>query len=366
MTPDVESERVLYQRQAGADIGDDGIAASFGNDASALEALDNGVVLLDLSHWGRLRLSGGGRKAFLHGQTTNDINSLQKGQSRETVVTDPQARTVDLMTVIATDNALLCVTSPGMAAPLAQRFEKYIFPADDVAVQDVSERTAMLALAGPESDAVLGEIGLTGLAGQPVGSSAMVAFKGSPVVATIRSVFGGGDAEARGCVIVADESVAGDLWRVLALRGAVPMGSVVAERARVMKGRPMAGAELTKEFTALEAGLYFAIAEDKGCYVGQEAISKVVKHDAVRRQLWGFRMPPGSSCAVGATMYDGNGEELGPVTSVVEGEKDGEVAGLAYVRCRYKGKQANVEAMLVRVGECEGITKRIPFAKRSF
>ena len=65
----------------------DGVAVSFGEDSDrrAAEAWQHGVVLVDRSHWGRLRLSGDGRKDFLHGQTTADINCLKPGQFCESV-----------------------------------------------------------------------------------------------------------------------------------------------------------------------------------------------------------------------------------------------------------------------------------------
>lgn len=43
------------------------------------------AVVADRSHWGRLRLSGEGRLAFLHGQSTADIQALQPGSGCDTV-----------------------------------------------------------------------------------------------------------------------------------------------------------------------------------------------------------------------------------------------------------------------------------------
>ncbi len=54
-------------------------------------------------------------------------------------------------------------------------------------------------------------------------------------------------------------------------QGAVPMGELGWERARVLAGRPAPGAELTLDHTPLEAGLGGAVSLDKGCYIGQEA-----------------------------------------------------------------------------------------------
>jgi glycine cleavage system aminomethyltransferase T len=65
----------------------DGIVSSYGedNDRRAAEAWQHGVVLVDRSHCGRLRLAGGDRLNFLHGQSTADINRLKPGQLCDTV-----------------------------------------------------------------------------------------------------------------------------------------------------------------------------------------------------------------------------------------------------------------------------------------
>lgn len=47
------------------------------------------------------------------------------------------------------------------------------------------------------------------------------------------------------------------------------MGEDDWNAARVLDGRPAAGAELTEEFNPLEAGLYHAVSLNKGCYIGQ-------------------------------------------------------------------------------------------------
>lgn len=67
------------------------VAVSFGeeNDRKASEAWEHGVVLVDRSHWGRLRVVGSGHLDFLHGQTTADIKTLQPGEGRQAVSSLP-------------------------------------------------------------------------------------------------------------------------------------------------------------------------------------------------------------------------------------------------------------------------------------
>lgn len=57
--------------------------------------------------------------------------------------------------------------------------------------------------------------------------------------------------------------------------GVEPFGADCWEIARVLAGRPKAGAELTEDYNPLEAGLYHACSVTKGCSIGQETINKV-------------------------------------------------------------------------------------------
>ena len=48
------------------------------------------MVLVDRSHWGRLRVSGADRLKFLHGQSTAHFTGLQPGQGVDTVCSFPK------------------------------------------------------------------------------------------------------------------------------------------------------------------------------------------------------------------------------------------------------------------------------------
>ena len=69
------------------------------------------------------------------------------------------ARTLDLATALIQETGVLLIVSPEMKGQLLERFDKYIFPADKVAVTDISSRCKMFSLIGPAADDVLQEIG---------------------------------------------------------------------------------------------------------------------------------------------------------------------------------------------------------------
>jgi folate-binding Fe-S cluster repair protein YgfZ len=63
------------------------------------------------------------------------------------VFVTPTARILDTAVVLAQEKGALAIVSPGMAAGLQQRLQKYIFPMDKVEVKDISQDTRCLATA---------------------------------------------------------------------------------------------------------------------------------------------------------------------------------------------------------------------------
>ncbi|KAL5730184.1 hypothetical protein ACHQM5_003036 [Ranunculus cassubicifolius] len=82
--------------ELGANVSEDGVAETFGNDDEAIDAAYNGVSVVDLSHFGRIRVTGDDRIQFLHNQTTTNFEGLSDGQGCDTVFVTPTARTIDV------------------------------------------------------------------------------------------------------------------------------------------------------------------------------------------------------------------------------------------------------------------------------
>ncbi|GLT69139.1 hypothetical protein SLA2020_413150, partial [Shorea laevis] len=80
--PPIDHDLLETVTLAGAKVSDDGIIETFDNDVEALDAVDNGVVVVDLSHFGRIRVSGEDRIQFLHNQSTANFECLREGQVR--------------------------------------------------------------------------------------------------------------------------------------------------------------------------------------------------------------------------------------------------------------------------------------------
>jgi len=341
------------QRSAGAtfDSAQVQVPTSFGNDAAAIQAARQGVALVDLSHWGLLKISDDDRLRFLHNQSTNDFQNLKPGQGCDTVFVTSTARTIDLVTAYVTEEAVLLLVSPNRRQQLLEWLDRYIFPMDRVELADISNDSAIFSLVGPESDTLLTKVGVQLPIGDVYASHQHLTLNDIEV----RIAKGSGLA-LPGYTLIVPASNAAKLWQSLTTADATPMGDRVWQQLRIEQGRPLPDYELTEDYNPLEAGLWTTISFEKGCYIGQETIARLNTYKGVKQQLWGVRLPapvePGTVVTV-------DGEKVGKLTSCTQMEQG--CLGLAYIRTKAGGV-----GLKVQVGEVEGDVVDVPFLTHEY
>lgn len=344
----IQALRDLQQRQ-GATLSSEGIPVTFGNAAS--EALETGAVLIDRSHWGLLEMTGGDRLRFIHNQTTNTFTQRQPGEGCDTIFVTSTARTIDLATVYLTDEALLMLTSPGQDQRLMAWMDRYIFPADQVALANLTGTMAIFSLVGPGSAAVLKSLGIEPEANLPTAHHRSVDLGG----VDLRLAVGSGLALTGHTLLLPLESAA-SVWQQLTNAGAIPAGESLWQQLRVQQGRPSPDRELTEDYNPLEAGLWEAVSFDKGCYIGQETIARLNTYQGVKQQLWGLQLS--QIVNSGEIIFAGD-DKVGLLTSVVETPEG--PRGLGYIRTKAGGA-----GLAVSVGDATGIVVDLPYLARGY
>lgn len=249
----------------------------------------------------------------------------------------PTARTIDIGYAWIMKNAITLVVSPVTCQSITEMLTKYIFFADKVEITDITKQTSFFVLLGPKSNQVMEHLNLKDLDGQPYGSHKHYSISGMPVTVGVGNL-----ASEEGYSILTSPAAATTVWDILLSHGAIPMGANAWERLRILRGRPAPGKELTKEYNVLEAGLWNSISLDKGCYKGQETISRLITYDGVKQSLWGVHLDapakPESPILV-------DGKKVGKLTSCTSTREPG-YFGLGYIK-----RQAASEGSTVLVGD---------------
>jgi folate-binding protein YgfZ len=99
------------------------------------------------------------------------------------------------------------------------------------------------------------------------------------------------------------------------------------EHWRLQSGFPPGPGELNGETNPLELGLVAQISTEKGCYLGQETMAKLIGQAGVKQQLRCWSCPSPLAASTKLTL---DGERAGVITSALE--CDGTWLGLALVR----------------------------------
>ena len=283
-------------------------------------ALTQGAAFQVRPEGGVLELGDADRVDFLHRMTTNDIATLQSGQSTITILTSPTARIVLVFSVLIDEEKLILMPALGETAALGQHLRSQIFFMDKVTVSDRSAEFCRLRVMGPDAADVIGKMGLE-LAAAADGEWQDV--DGLVAVKQIGYDLPGYE------LIVPDERLSAVITD-LTNAGALPLDDETAYQARrVELGRPLVGSELTDAYNPLEAGMRWACADDKGCYTGQEIIARQVTYDKVTKTLVGLQ---GENAFAAGSDVTVDGRTAGKVTSTAQHPLTGAHLALAILK----------------------------------
>ena len=278
------------------------------------------VAVTDLCARAKLRLSGIDRVRFVNGQVSNDVRQATEGSSIYTCVMTIKGKMCADAFIHATADALWIDAEEAVRESLAARLEKYIV-ADDVNLEDLSEETGLLHFLPLNADA------------GPAAMDSLRALAGSmSELRCVRSLRYG----QPGLDIFGSTAAVGQARARLAA-GVALLDAAALETRRILAGVPRWGAELDENTMPAEAGLEErAVSYSKGCYIGQEVVSRVRSVGHVNRHLRGLRGNAGDGLRAGYRLYpveDAEGREVGRITSVaMDPANPGFSIALAFVR----------------------------------
>ena len=270
-------------------------------------AVREGVGVFDVSHMGYTEVTGPGAMAWLNTVLANDVDRIGPGQAQYSLLCDDTGGVVDDLIVyrIDDDHAFIVPNASNSDAVVAALTAAAA--GSDVTVADKREDYGILAVQGPQSDAVLEAVGLP--AGHDYMSFTRGRWRDTPVV-VCRTGYTG----ERGYEILAPSTDVPDLWDAVVAAGATPAGLGARDTLRTEMGYPLHGHELSADITPVQAGLAWAVGWDKPAFTGREAL--VAEREAgPRRRLRGLiaseRAIPRAGMAVSST----DGAVVGELTS---------------------------------------------------
>jgi aminomethyltransferase len=254
------------------------------------------VGVFDVSHMGRLSFTGPEATTFLDGLVTRRVADLKPGRIRYSLVCREDGGILD---------DVLVYRLPGEGEPHLQMVvnasnrEKIVAwltghaAGRDVAIEDQTTATAMIAVQGPEALGVMqhlvdvelvGESDYTRLAAMKYYTCRQATIAGRDGLVS-RTGYTGED----GCEVVVSADDALDVWRQIMAAaepvGGLPAGLGCRDTLRLEAAMPLYGHELSESINPVQAGLGFAYNLPDREFIGRAAIAAATDNPSLPRRV---------------------------------------------------------------------------------
>jgi len=319
--------------------------AHYGDPAAEHRAVRSGVGLADLSHRGKLRVTGEDRIKWLQSVISNDILPLRLGQGLYSSFLTHKGKMLTYFRVYALAESLILEDVGEIGETTYQVLRKFLLYGTKAKMENLAETWGLLLVSGSKATelvhAVFG-VDVSGL--QPLAFVTSI----TPLTPALSPQGGRGESEGGHQVLFIRTEETGEtdveiliptdgltsvwerLWETGSLMGLKPFGTAARESLRIEAGLPKAGVDLTEEIVPPEANLEGkAFSLSKGCYPGQEVVARMDTYGSVRRHLVGLIMQQPLLPPRGAKLFSGE-REVGWVSSAAHSPSLGHAIALGF------------------------------------
>ncbi|WP_254543182.1 CAF17-like 4Fe-4S cluster assembly/insertion protein YgfZ [Halomarina pelagica] len=304
------------------------VVATYGRTERTHRAVRNGVGVVELGS-GVVEVTGEDRVEFVDNAVSNRVPD-EDGRGAYCLLLDPQGRIEADLYVYNAGERLLLFCPPDRAGPIADDWRGKTF-IQDVSIRVATDDLAVFGVHGPSATEKIASV--LNRAGAP--EPALTFVRGSMGDAGVTVIAGDGLAGEEGYEVICAADAAAEVFDTLVNHGmnAVPFGYETWDSLTLEAGTPLYETELRGRVPNV-AGVRNALDFEKGCYVGQEVVSRVENRGRPSKRLVGLACDavPESGAAV---LSDGSA--VGEVTRGAEGPSHGGPIALAYVPFDFDG-----------------------------
>lgn len=246
------------------------------SDLAEHHAVRAAAGIFDISHMAEFTIRGAGAGEYLDYALAGRLSALAVGKAKYSLLLAEDGGIIDDVIVYRLgDDDFLIISNAGnrdavRAALQARTTDR------EVAVEDVSDDYALIAVQGPNAEAILAATG--GIdevsipwAEQKYYAWASAMYNGKPLLLA-RTGYTGEDGFEL-LVAVADATA---LWEAVTVAGAdqglVPAGLAARDTLRLEAGMPLYGHELSRDTKPAQAGLGRVVVADKESFVGKDGV----------------------------------------------------------------------------------------------
>ena len=294
-------------------------------------AVRSNAGIFDVSHMGEFLLKGPHALDLIQGITSNDASKLTEGKAQYSCLPNDSGGIVDdLLVYCIRENALYMLV---VNASNIRKDWDWIMNHNscDAVMEDISDRTCLLAIQGPNATKILQPLTEMDIMNLPYYHFVKGKFAGvDNVLISATGYTGSGGVEI---YFENKNGSAEKIWNAIFEAG-LPMGLKPAglgarDTLRLEMGYCLYGNDIDDSTSPLEAGLGWITKFSKD-FAGRPVIERQ-KKEGIKRRLVGFEMLDRGIPRHGYEIKDASGTAIGKVTSGTQSPSMAKAIGLGYV-----------------------------------
>ncbi|MEM3765433.1 MAG: glycine cleavage system aminomethyltransferase GcvT [Candidatus Bathyarchaeia archaeon] len=282
-------------------------------------AVRNSVGVFDVSHMGRVIITGKDAVSFLNYVITNDVATLTPNSALYSVMCNENGGIIDDFVVgrLEAEKFLLVPNATNREKDFNWLVKKA--GGFNVKIEDVSDKVAMFAVQGPNAEKTLQKICTADLSKIERFKCTLAKLAEADVFLSRTGYTGEDGFEVYVWNTPLDKpDNAVKVWSAILEAGKPfriePCGLGARDTLRLEAGLCLYGNDIGENITPLEARLSFVVKFQKDDFIGKSALLKQ-KEEGIKRRRVGLQMIEQGIPRQGFEIYDEKGENIGQVTS---------------------------------------------------
>ena len=315
-------------------------------------AVRNRCGVFDVSHMGEVLVTGKDAERYVQHIFTGDISQKAPGQIEYGMMLYPDGGVVDdlLVYVEARDRYFIVINAANIDKDY--QWMKDNSEGFDVIVDNQSNYYGQLAVQGPESEAVMGEVLSLKVAELKFYTFRTIDTEGETIIVSRTGYTGEDGFEIYG----SHEYIIKTRDKLMASGRVTPCGLGCRDTLRFEVGLPLYGDELSKDITPLEAGLGFFVKVDKPEFIGRDAIVRQ-KSEGLKRKIVGLELQDKAIPRHGYEVV-ADGKVVGYITTGYRSISTGKSVAMAMVDAPYFALGTEVEVNIHKKPHKAVVTKK--------
>ncbi|MBI1338372.1 MAG: glycine cleavage system aminomethyltransferase GcvT [Phycisphaera sp.] len=293
--------------------------------------------LFDVSHMGRIKLSGRHARKFIERLATRYVSDMPEKTCRYSMICNANGGVMDDIIVYRFDDHWMLVVNGANRQKIVSHMHAQVGDMS-VKIEDLTESTAMVAVQGPKVMEMIGQFS------REIPTLKRYAFTTKNLLILKLIISRTGYTGEDGVEVIMGANMAGMAVKLLLKDGVdaegkainvKPAGLGARDTLRIEAAMPLYGHELSEELDPLSAGLNFAVTLDKDqrdrgeTFIGQDALKKIAD-EGPTKNLIGLKLDGKRTPRQGMKVYKGD-TEIGSVTSGCLSPTLGYPIAMAYV-----------------------------------